>query len=40
MYIEEFFDTIFNKGYVSGKTPMDERVKEKFDFSEISYLDV
>ena len=26
-YIEESFDTVFNMGYGSGKSPMDERVK-------------
>ena len=26
--IEESFDTIFNMGYGSGKSPMDERVKQ------------
>ena len=40
MYIEEFFDTIFNMSYRSEKTPMYERVKEKFDFSEIFNLGV
>ena len=28
VYIEESFDTIFNMGYGSGKSPMGERVKK------------
>ena len=36
MYIEELFDSIFNMGFGSVKSPMDERVKDfvLFQFRE------
>ena len=32
VYIEKSFDTIFNMGYASGKSPLGERVNSKYYF--------